>query len=178
MRSFAGQRRRLALASAFVRPRRLLVLDEPEARLDVEGVEWLGTKLVAEKAAGHAVLLHTGGDTGFGTPAYGVDAPHLTGDGAEWLADRKPALVGLDAVNIDALEDATRPAHTTLLRHGILVLEHLTNLAALPSTGARLHAAPVAWHGIGTWPVRAYAVHESTVDAREADQAVALRCPR
>jgi ABC-type multidrug transport system ATPase subunit len=53
----SGQRRRLALASAFVRPRTLLVLDEPEARLDVEGVQWLGTKLAAEKAAGVAVLL-------------------------------------------------------------------------------------------------------------------------
>jgi len=53
----SGQRRRLALASAFVRPRRLLVLDEPEARLDVEGVQWLGGKLVAEKLAGVAVLL-------------------------------------------------------------------------------------------------------------------------
>lgn len=53
----SGQRRRLALASAFVRPRRLLVLDEPEARLDVEGVEWLGHKLLAEKVAGRAVLL-------------------------------------------------------------------------------------------------------------------------
>ena len=53
----SGQRRRLALASAFVRPRRLLVLDEPEARLDVDGVAWLGDKLLAEKAAGRAVLL-------------------------------------------------------------------------------------------------------------------------
>jgi ABC-type multidrug transport system ATPase subunit len=53
----AGQRRRLALASAFVRPRRLLVLDEPEQRLDVDGVQWLGDKLVAEKAAGRAILL-------------------------------------------------------------------------------------------------------------------------
>lgn len=53
----SGQRRRLALASAFVRPRRLLVLDEPEARLDVGGVRWLGEKLVAEKGAGRAVLL-------------------------------------------------------------------------------------------------------------------------
>ena len=53
----SGQRRRLALASAFVRPRKLLVLDEPEARLDVDGVAWLGGKLVAEKAAGRAVLL-------------------------------------------------------------------------------------------------------------------------
>jgi kynurenine formamidase len=127
--------------------------------------------------AGHAVLLHTGGDTGFGTPDYGVEAPHLTADGAAWLADRRPALVGLDAVNIDALEDVTRPAHTILLGHGILVLEHLTNLAALPSTGARLHAAPVAWHGIGTWPVRAYAVHEPTADVCEADQSEAGRYP-
>lgn len=53
----SGQRRRLALASAFVRPRRLLVLDEPEARLDVEGVRWLGERLVTEKHEGRAVLL-------------------------------------------------------------------------------------------------------------------------
>ncbi|MBS2937318.1 ABC transporter ATP-binding protein [Nocardioides sp. J2M5] len=53
----SGQRRRLALASAFVRPRRLLVLDEPEARLDVDGVAWLGDRLVAEKRAGRGVLL-------------------------------------------------------------------------------------------------------------------------
>ena len=53
----SGQRRRLALAGAFVRPRRLLVLDEPEARLDVDGVAWLGDRLLREKAEGCAVLL-------------------------------------------------------------------------------------------------------------------------
>lgn len=53
----SGQRRRLALASAFVRPRRLLVLDEPEQRLDQEGLTWLTERLRAEKAAGLAVVL-------------------------------------------------------------------------------------------------------------------------
>lgn len=53
----SGQRRRLALASIFVRPRTLLVLDEPEQRLDVEGVAWLGDKLLAEKAAGRGIVL-------------------------------------------------------------------------------------------------------------------------
>jgi len=53
----SGQRRRLALASALVRPRRVLVLDEPEQRLDVDGVEWLGSRLLAEKAADRGVLL-------------------------------------------------------------------------------------------------------------------------
>ena len=53
----SGQRRRLALASAFVRPRRLLVLDEPEQRLDAAGLEWLVGRLQREKAAGLGVLL-------------------------------------------------------------------------------------------------------------------------
>jgi ABC-2 type transport system ATP-binding protein len=53
----SGQRRRLALASCFVRPRRLLVLDEPEQRLDTAGRQWLAGQLTAEKAAGRAVLL-------------------------------------------------------------------------------------------------------------------------
>lgn len=53
----SGQRRRLALATAFVRPRSLLVLDEPEQRLDVEGVEWLGRRLKAELAGGLAIVL-------------------------------------------------------------------------------------------------------------------------
>jgi ABC-2 type transport system ATP-binding protein len=53
----SGQRRRLALASCFVRPRRLLVLDEPEQRLDVAGKEWLAGRLLREKADGVAVLM-------------------------------------------------------------------------------------------------------------------------
>ena len=53
----SGQRRRLALASCFVRPRRLLVLDEPEQRLDRHGRRWLADRLAREKAAGTAVLM-------------------------------------------------------------------------------------------------------------------------
>ena len=53
----SGQRRRLALATAFVRPRKLLILDEPEQRLDVEGVEWLATRLRAEREAGLAIVM-------------------------------------------------------------------------------------------------------------------------
>ena len=53
----SGQRRRLALATAFVRPRKLLLLDEPEQRLDVEGVAWLGRRLAEEKANGLAIVM-------------------------------------------------------------------------------------------------------------------------
>ncbi len=53
----SGQRRRLALATAFVRPRQLLVLDEPEQRLDVEGVAWLAARLKAERERGLAIVM-------------------------------------------------------------------------------------------------------------------------
>ena len=52
----SGQRRRLALATALVRPRKLLVLDEPEQRLDTAGVEWLAERLKEEKKAGTSIL--------------------------------------------------------------------------------------------------------------------------
>ncbi|GAA1582958.1 ABC transporter ATP-binding protein [Kribbella sancticallisti] len=52
----SGQRRRLALATTLVRPRKLLVLDEPEQRLDTDGVAWLAERLQAEKQAGTSIL--------------------------------------------------------------------------------------------------------------------------
>jgi heme ABC exporter ATP-binding subunit CcmA len=52
----SGQRRRLALATALVRPRKLLVLDEPEQRLDTAGVAWLAERLKQEKKAGTSIL--------------------------------------------------------------------------------------------------------------------------
>ncbi|WP_433538586.1 ABC transporter ATP-binding protein [Micromonospora sp. CA-249363] len=53
----SGQRRRLALASCFVRPRRVLILDEPEQRLDVAGRQWLADRLRRERDAGTTVLM-------------------------------------------------------------------------------------------------------------------------
>jgi ABC-type multidrug transport system ATPase subunit len=52
----SGQRRRLALATAFVRPRKLLILDEPEQRLDTEGVAWLSGRLKEERENGLAII--------------------------------------------------------------------------------------------------------------------------
>ena len=55
----SGQRRRLLLAAAFVRPRDLLVLDEPEQRLDTTMREALVGLLQDACAAGTGVLLAT-----------------------------------------------------------------------------------------------------------------------
>jgi ABC-2 type transport system ATP-binding protein len=55
----SGQRRRLLLAAVFARPRSLLVLDEPEQRLDAGMRDHLTRRLLEERDAGGAVLLAT-----------------------------------------------------------------------------------------------------------------------
>jgi ABC-2 type transport system ATP-binding protein len=55
----SGQRRRLALAGALVRPAQVLVLDEPERRLDTAMRRTLADRLTALVAAGGTVLFAT-----------------------------------------------------------------------------------------------------------------------
>jgi kynurenine formamidase len=113
--------------------------------------------LAALDVRGTAVLLHTGDDARFGSPAYAQDAHFLTEAGAAWLAGHQPALVGIDAANIDDIADGGRPAHSLLLAAGIPVVEHLTGLGQLPPAGAWFTAAPLRIEGFGTVPVRAFA---------------------
>lgn len=107
-----------------------------------------------------AVLVRTGWDAHWRTPQYGVDAPFITRRAAALLVETEAALVGIDSVNIDDMSDGARPAHTLLLGAGIPIAEHLCNLDQLPSSGFRFHCVPVKFRGVGTFPVRAYAVIE------------------
>ena len=107
---------------------------------------------------GAAVLLHTGWDRHFGTAAYAVGAPYLSGDAAAYLIKAGAVLVGIDSFNIDDAESSReRPAHSQLLAAGVHVIEHLTSLAAVPPTGARFTAVPPKVREFGAFPVRAFA---------------------
>src|SRR5262249_21760446 len=107
---------------------------------------------------GRAVLFHTGWDAHWRTPRYAEGHPYLTRSAAELLAGEQAALVGIDSLNIDETSDGSRPAHTLLLAAGIPILEHLTGLDRLPREGFRLHAVPAPVGGMGSFPVRAYAI--------------------
>jgi kynurenine formamidase len=47
------------------------------------------------------------------------------------------------------------------LEREIPIVEHMTNLAALPRDGFRFFAVPAKVAGFGTFPVRAFALIES-----------------
>jgi len=108
--------------------------------------------------AGRAVLVRTGWDAHWRTPQYFDGHPYLSRAAAEMLASSGAALVGIDSLNIDDTADGVRPAHTLLLGAGIPIVEHLTGLGAVPESGARFHCAPAPFRGVGSFPVRAYAV--------------------
>jgi kynurenine formamidase len=107
---------------------------------------------------GKALLCHTGWDTHWRTDRYFEGHPHLTGELAERLVVAGVALVGIDSFNIDSTDDGTRPVHSILLGAGIPIVEHLCGLGAVPEHGARFFAVPVKVKGMGTFPVRAFAM--------------------
>jgi kynurenine formamidase len=114
--------------------------------------------LTSYDVRGRAVLVHTGWDRHWGTERYGTGNPFLTAAAADWLVEQQAGLVGIDSVNIDDTSGPSRPVHTALLAAGIPIVEHLCGLDKLPPSGFRFHAAPPQVVGIGTFPVRAYAV--------------------
>ena len=103
-----------------------------------------------------AVLIRTDFSRHWGTPEYFGSNPFLTADACDLLVRSGALFVGIDSLNIDDTADPSRPAHTKLLGAGIPICEHMTNLSAVPESGGRLHAVPIAWVGGASFPVRAY----------------------
>lgn len=110
------------------------------------------------EVGGKAVLVQTGWDRHWRTDRYGEGHPFLTDEAADWLAENGAALVGIDSYNIDDTRGRSRPVHTKLLAAGIPICEHITGLGSLPDDGFRFSAVPPKIRGMGSFPVRAYAV--------------------
>jgi kynurenine formamidase len=107
---------------------------------------------------GKAVLVHTGWDRHWRTESYFGEHPYLTAEAANWLAEQEVSVVGIDSCNIDNMHLRARPVHTRLLGADIPICEHMTGLGSLPDEGFTFSAVPPKVKGMGTFPVRAYAV--------------------
>lgn len=122
----------------------------------------LGPELFAgSDVAGKAVLVHTGWSKHWRTEAYFEGHPFLTAGAAEWLKSAGASVVGIDSLNIDDTSSGERPVHSTLLGAGIPIVEHLCKLELLPDAGFTFHAVPVKVGGLGSFPVRAYAIAQA-----------------
>ena len=136
-----------------------LVADLPGVVVENAGPELVADDIQGVEVEGRAVLFATGWDRHWRTDAYGdPDHPFVTADLVEALVSAGAALVGIDSVNIDDTRGGARPAHTGLLEAGIPVVEHLTGLDRLVGARFRFFAVPPKVIGLGTFPVRAFAI--------------------
>jgi arylformamidase len=127
-------------------------------RADYNATREVGIEFFKDlELGGKAVLINTNWSTFWRTDKYFESHPFVTAEAAEFLRDQKVALVGIDSHNIDDTRGNRRPVHSILLGSEILIVEHMTNLAALPGEGFYFNAVPPKFKGVGTFPVRAYA---------------------
>ena len=131
-----------------------LVIDvRDRAPFEVVGPEVMPAEV---DLANQAVLFNFGWDRFWGREQYQA-YPFISRDLIEFLLGGGAKLVGVDTVNIDDARDLSRPAHSILLKHNILIVENLTNLAQLHGRRFRFFAVPIKGKGVAAMPVRALA---------------------
>jgi arylformamidase len=105
------------------------------------------------------------------TEAFWTDAPYLTRAAAEWLLARKPRAVAFDfpqdyPIRL-LLKGETRPleenvTHDVLLRNGVILIEYLSNTAALVEPRSWFCCLPLKVPGADGAPARAIAIEAET----------------
>jgi len=132
-----------------------IVLPSKHSRVEKEHLEGINFK-------DKAVLFETNWSKHWGSEKYFEDHPFVTKEAAITLRDGGAIFVGIDSYNIDDVKGDARPCHTTLLKAGIPICEHMTNLKELPEKDFKLFAVPVKMKGMGTFPVRAFGIVENS----------------
>jgi len=109
--------------------------------------------------AGGKVIIRTGWERMVGKEGYFTDLPSLTLEAAQWIAETKIGLLGVDLPTPSKI--AGRAVHYALLAKGteIILLEGLVNLHLLPERFT-LVAFPLPLRGGDGSPVRAVAIVE------------------
>ena len=107
--------------------------------------------------AGDIVLFHTGMSDRYNEPSYWQDRPAMSEEIAQYLADSKVQMVGLDTGSADAKDSKDHPIHKILLGSDVLIIENMTNLAQLQGTQFHVYALPLRLNVDGA-PTRAIAV--------------------
>lgn len=142
-----------------------MVADVPGVviRCRSEPIEIPASVLEGVAVSGRAVLFDTGWSDRWGTEGYFTGHPYLGLETIAVLVASRPAVVGIDSLNLDGMADGSRPAHTALLGDGIPIIEHMTGLEKLPGSGFRFFAVPPRIEGMATFPVRSFAIIDGEV---------------
>jgi len=104
--------------------------------------------------AGINILFHTRNSNFLASSEFHQDHVYIEKDAAEYLAAKKVNLVGIDYLSVDKFGDEDYPAHRTLLKNGVIVLEAV-NLIGVPDGIYNLICLPLRIKGADGSPARA-----------------------
>ncbi|MGE5343987.1 MAG: cyclase family protein [Candidatus Omnitrophota bacterium] len=103
------------------------------------------------------ILFRTGWDRFWGIDRYFRDFPVLSLEAAIWIHSFQLKGIGLDTISADEATSTTVPIHKTLLERSVII-ENLTNLGELPSTGFLFSCFPLKLENGEASPIRATAL--------------------
>jgi arylformamidase len=94
--------------------------------------------------------------------AFDVSMAHATPALADWLAERKALLLGIDTDSMDAFDSKDLPAHRRLDERGIAILEGI-DLSRVAPGEYTLVALPLRLEGADGSPVRAVLLEDARI---------------
>lgn len=103
---------------------------------------------------GDAVLVWTNHSDKARFNDYFQTNPVISEEAAQYLAEKKPSLVGIDSFSVDNLP---YPVHKLLLSNDVLIIENLANLKQLAGKQFKFLAFPLKLEGAEASPCRAVA---------------------
>ncbi|MBU1001524.1 MAG: cyclase family protein [Proteobacteria bacterium] len=103
-------------------------------------------------------ILRTGWEEHWANPEYFRGFPVLDQAAAAWLTGFGLSGIGLDAISVDSTDSSHYPVHHLLFEAGLVIVENLCNLGALPASGFEFQALPLPIQNGDGSPVRAVAV--------------------
>ena len=112
---------------------------------------------------GDRLLLRTDWHQRYGTPEYRDALPRISLELAQWLVERRVALVGVEPPSVADVNNRQEliEVHQTLLGGNILVVEGLAHLDQLVSSVVEFIALPLKVRGGDGSPVRAIALEDA-----------------
>ncbi|SHF03898.1 Kynurenine formamidase [Seinonella peptonophila] len=112
---------------------------------------------------GKIVIFHTGWSKYNRTDQY-YEHPYLSVEAAKAILDRGIRTFALDAINIDDTGTNEYPVHHLILGEDGIIIENLTNLAAIDFHRPFLSLLPLKMTGADGAPMRAVALQFAEID--------------
>jgi predicted dehydrogenase/kynurenine formamidase len=133
-----------------VMPRELLTVERLQASVDTI-------------QAGDRLLLRTDWSHRLGSNSYRDELPRISPELADWLVEKKVALIGVEAPSVADVNDLPEvtTVHQKLFRGGVVIVEGLVNLDQLQQPIVEFIALPLRITDGDGSPVRAIAIEEA-----------------